>query len=70
MAKFYFARSRTIPPLPWQTFALPFSHKTKNRVVAAYARSDLLDKRRDLMQLWAVHLAQTSATVIKIGGVA
>ena len=46
------------------------AHKTKNRVVAAYARSDLLDKRRDLMQLWAVHLAQTSATVIKIGGVA
>ena len=25
MAKFYSARSRTIPPLPWQTFALPFS---------------------------------------------
>ena len=25
MAKFYSARSKTIPPLPWQTFALPFS---------------------------------------------
>ena len=25
MAKFCSARSRTIPPLPWQTFALPFS---------------------------------------------
>ncbi len=24
-AKFYSARSNTIPPLPWQTFALPFS---------------------------------------------
>jgi integrase len=46
------------------------AHKTKNKVVAAYARSDLLDKRRDLMQRWANHLAQTSATVIKIGGVA
>ena len=26
VAKFYSARSKTIPPLPWQTFALPFSH--------------------------------------------
>jgi multiple sugar transport system permease protein/sn-glycerol 3-phosphate transport system permease protein len=25
VAKFYSARSKTIPPLPWQTFALPFS---------------------------------------------
>ena len=25
MAGFYTARSRPIPPLPWQTFALPFS---------------------------------------------
>ncbi|MCA3452480.1 MAG: hypothetical protein INF92_19375 [Rhodobacter sp.] len=25
MAKFYSARSKTIPPLLWQTFALPFS---------------------------------------------
>ncbi len=25
VAKFYYARSKTIPPLPWQTFALPFS---------------------------------------------
>jgi hypothetical protein len=25
VAKYYFARSKTIPPLPWQTFALPFS---------------------------------------------
>jgi hypothetical protein len=25
VAKFYSARSKTISPLPWQTFALPFS---------------------------------------------
>ena len=25
MAKFYSARSKTISPLPWLTFALPFS---------------------------------------------
>ena len=27
LAKFYSARSKTIPPLPWQTFALPFSER-------------------------------------------
>lgn len=46
------------------------AHKTKNKVVAAYARSDLLDKRRDLMKLWANHLAETNEKVIQIGGVA
>jgi integrase len=46
------------------------AHKTKNKVTAAYARSNLLDKRRELMQQWADHLTQTSAKVIKIGGVA
>lgn len=45
------------------------AHKTKNKVVAAYARSDLMEKRRQLMQRWADHLAQASSKVIKIGGV-
>lgn len=32
VAKFYSARSKTIPPLPWQTFAQPFSaHIVKYR---------------------------------------
>jgi hypothetical protein len=30
VAKFYSARSKTISPLPWFTFALPFSSKTLN----------------------------------------
>jgi integrase len=46
------------------------AHKTKNKVVAAYARSDLLEKRRKLMQQWADHLAQVGGKVIKIGGAA
>ena len=29
VAGFYTARSRTIPPLPWPTFAPPFSPKTQ-----------------------------------------
>ncbi len=46
------------------------AHKTKNKVVAAYARSNHLEKRRQLMQRWADHLKQTSGSVIKIGGAA
>lgn len=46
------------------------AHKTKNKVVAAYARSDLMEKRRQLMQRWADHLAQAGGKVVKIGGVA
>ena len=29
------------------------SHQVKNEVEAAYARSDLLERRREVMQLWA-----------------
>lgn len=46
------------------------AHKTSNKVVAAYARSDLMEKRRQLMQRWADHLAQVDGTVVRIGGVA
>lgn len=31
MAGFFAARTRTIPPLPWQTFAPPFSEQHKGR---------------------------------------
>ena len=33
------------------------AHVVKNRVEAAYARSDLLDRRREVMQAWAAYLA-------------
>jgi integrase len=46
------------------------AHKTKNKVVAAYARSDLFDQRRLLMQRWADHLDRRDANVVHIGGVA
>lgn len=46
------------------------AHKTKNKVVAAYARSDLMEKRQQLMQRWADHLAQAGGNVVKFGGVA
>ena len=32
-------------------------HAVKNKVEAAYARSDLFEKRRALMQSWSQYLA-------------
>ena len=38
------------------------AHAVKNKVEAAYARSDLLNRRRRLMQDWADYLAATTQT--------
>lgn len=46
------------------------AHKTKNKVVAAYARSPLVERRRQLMQQWADYLTQANGNVITIGGAA
>ena len=54
VAKFYSARSRTIPPLPWQTFALPFSYRAVDNARAARSiQSDYALGRRssDLCKL-------------------
>ena len=32
------------------------AHVVKNKVEAAYARSDLLDRRREVMEAWAAYL--------------
>ena len=42
------------------------AHTIPNKAEAAYARSDLLDKRRDLMNQWARYLAAETATVRRI----
>ena len=34
------------------------AHSIKNKAKAAYARSDLFDKRRELMVKWAAFVAQ------------
>ena len=33
------------------------AHVVKNKVEAAYARSDLLDRRREVVEAWADYLA-------------
>ena len=44
------------------------AHVTGGRVEAAYARSDLFEKRRDLMRSWAAFVAERSAVVVRLHG--
>jgi integrase len=42
------------------------AHVTGNAVEQAYQRSDVLEKRRELMQAWADHCNRQSAEVIAL----
>lgn len=42
------------------------AHKTNNKVEAAYARSDLFEKRRRLMDTWASYLSDEPAKVVQL----
>ena len=53
MAKFYSARSRTIPPLPWQTFALPFSINAVSNVFQT-CWADLIKAAKTVLPCWNV----------------
>lgn len=46
---------------PREVIEAALSHTLKDKAEAAYARTDLLDRRRPLMQAWADHC--TMATV-------
>lgn len=41
------------------------AHAVGNSVSQAYARSDMFEKRRDLMERWAAYLSQTKGQVIR-----
>ena len=47
---------------PREVIEAALAHVVRNRVEAAYARSDLFERRRVLMDDWARHLAQGTAT--------
>jgi hypothetical protein len=42
------------------------AHLSGDAVERAYARSDVFDKRRKMMEAWAAFLAETPAQVVKI----
>ena len=43
------------------------AHTIKDKAEAAYARSDMFEKRRKMMEAWAGYLAQDAGKVVKIG---
>ncbi len=54
--------------MPREVAELCLAHDVGNAVERAYRRSDLLDKRRTLMDRWARFCCPGSADVIEIGG--
>ena len=48
---------------PREVIEVALAHVVRNRVEAAYARSDLFERRRILMDDWACYLAQGSGQV-------
>ena len=55
---------------PFEVAEKALAHKTSNKVVAAYARSDLFEKRRALMDAWAHFLSGAGGKVVKLGATA
>ena len=57
---------------PRELLEVALSHAIGNQTEAAYARGDLLEKRRRIMQQWAAHCvtpaAPTPGKVVAIGG--
>jgi integrase len=43
--------------VPREVAEAALAHVVRNKVEAAYARSDLLDRRREVMQAWSDYLA-------------
>ena len=45
------------------------AHVIPNKAEATYARSDLLEKRREFMERWAAYLSDKPADVVSIATV-
>ena len=54
---------------PREVIEAALAHVVRNRVEAAYARSDLFERRRRLMGDWARYLAQGSGEDLEAFGV-
>jgi integrase len=46
--------------LPREVAEMALAHSIESKVEAAYRRGDLLEKRRELMQLWSVYVSDGS----------
>lgn len=45
---------------PWELAEAALAHTIRNKAAAAYARTDLLERRRELMETWSAYLAAKS----------
>lgn len=52
---------------PREIAEMSLAHKVGNRVERSYARSDLLDRRRALMERWSQYVAGEAGNVISLG---
>ncbi|WP_411572524.1 tyrosine-type recombinase/integrase [Tropicimonas sp. TH_r6] len=52
---------------PREVAEAALAHKTGDAVEQAYARSDVFEKRRKMMESWAAFLSETDAKVARIG---
>jgi hypothetical protein len=57
-------QERTTTPREVSEAAL--AHTIRNKAEAAYARSDLFEKRRALMERWAQHISENADNIIGI----
>ncbi len=53
--------------LPREVSEAALAHTIKDKAEAAYARSDLFEKRRKMMESWAAFLSEADAKVARIG---
>ncbi len=53
--------------IPRDVCEAALAHTLKDKTEAAYKRTALFDKRRELMDLWAHFATSTPATVVAIG---
>ena len=52
--------------IPRELCEAALAHTIKDKAEAAYQRSDLFDRRRDLMERWAAYLSEKPADVVSI----
>ncbi len=51
---------------PWDAAETALAHKIKAKTERSYARSDLLDRRRVVMDKWSAHVTGQSAQVVQL----
>jgi integrase len=55
--------------IPREVAEFCLAHVTKDKTEAAYARSDLFEKRRKLMDAWEGYLMVSEVKVVRLGGI-